>query len=210
MGYVMCGNLQDRTAKPACWVRNTIPCRVVYSCIYLIFVVWCILTTSIKLMWVSTTYFNIQVLTCTKLVSAVVQMYKCLCCACLSHHWKSLEWDLVSVVTPDTLRDLPWSPVYLTALYLSRERDQLFVITAHTDTHSMLCRTYILHTADKFLMVFSMSRIDYGDRIGLCLLLFRPYDAKRKKMWSSGQLFRACWPSPEELTTTSLSGITGL
>ena len=36
----------------------------------------------------------------------------------------------------------------------------------------------------------------------------RPCDAKRKKMWSSGQLFRACWPSSAEHTATSLSGIT--
>ena len=33
-----------------------------------------------------------------------------------------------------------------------------------------------------------------------------PCDAKRKKMWSSGQLFQACWPSSAEHTTTSLSG----
>ena len=32
-------------------------------------------------------------------------------------------------------------------------------------------------------------------------------DAKRKKMQSSGQLFRACWPSSAEHTVTSLSGI---
>ena len=30
----------------------------------------------------------------------------------------------------------------------------------------------------------------------------RPCDAKRKNMWSSGQLFRACWPSSAEHTTT--------
>ena len=35
-----------------------------------------------------------------------------------------------------------------------------------------------------------------------------PCDAKRKKMRSSGQLFRACWPSSAEHTATSLSGIT--
>ena len=35
-----------------------------------------------------------------------------------------------------------------------------------------------------------------------------PCDAKRKKMRSSGQLFRACWPA--EHTATSLSGITSL
>ena len=35
-------------------------------------------------------------------------------------------------------------------------------------------------------------------------------DAKRKKMWSSGQLFWACWPSSAEHTATSLSGITSL
>ena len=38
----------------------------------------------------------------------------------------------------------------------------------------------------------------------------RPCDAKRKKMWSSGQLFRACWPSSAKHTATSLSGITSL
>ena len=38
----------------------------------------------------------------------------------------------------------------------------------------------------------------------------RPCDAKRKKMGSSGQLFRACWPSSAEHTATSLSGITRL
>ena len=37
-----------------------------------------------------------------------------------------------------------------------------------------------------------------------------PCDAKRKKMGSSGQLFRACWPSSAEHTTTSLSGTTSL
>ena len=46
---------------------------------------------------------------------------------------------------------------------LEREREQLFVITAHTHTHSMqpvLCHTYILHTAYKVLTIFSMSRIN--------------------------------------------------
>ena len=38
----------------------------------------------------------------------------------------------------------------------------------------------------------------------------KPCDAKRKKMRSSGQLFRACWPSSAEHTATSLSGITSL
>ena len=35
----------------------------------------------------------------------------------------------------------------------------------------------------------------------------RPCDAKRKKMRSSGQLVRVCWPSSAEHTATSLSGI---
>ena len=37
-----------------------------------------------------------------------------------------------------------------------------------------------------------------------------PCDAKRKKMRSSGQLFRVCWPSSAENTATSLSGIMSL
>ena len=36
----------------------------------------------------------------------------------------------------------------------------------------------------------------------------RPCDAKRKKMRSSGQLFRACWPSSAEHTVTSLASRT--
>ena len=65
------------------------------------------------------------------------------------------------VVTPDTLLDLPW----LSDCTLEREREQLFVITAHTDTHSMqpvllpyIHTTYSLQSPNGLLHVIKVTR----------------------------------------------------